>query len=73
MNIKYLGQVFAPGSKTSRGMYILNRGNGREVVHTCYMESFIEEYIKKGLVKAYPVPEGIADDALPYHPEVWAA
>ena len=54
-------------------MYILNRGNGREVIMTCYKEGFIEEYLAKGIIKAYPVPEEIADDALPYHPEVWTA
>ena len=73
MNIKYLGQVFAPESKTSKGMYILDRGNGREIVHTCYMEGFIEEYLAKDIIKAYPVPEGITNEQLPYHPEVWTA
>ena len=72
MDIKYLGQVFAPENKTtSKGMYVVDRGNGREVIATCYKEGFIKEYLAKGIIKAYPVPKEITDDALPYHPEVW--
>lgn len=67
-----LGQVFAPGSETSKDMYVIDRGCGREVVHTCYVEHCIEEYLTAGLIKAYPVPTGMADDQIPYNPEVWA-
>lgn len=69
--LKHFRNVVAPGGTTGLDMYVIDRGNGREVIHTCYIESVLEEYIDRGLVTAYPVPEEMRDDALPYHPEVW--
>ena len=67
-----LGQVFAPGSETSKDMYVIDRGSGREVVHTCYVEHCIESRLAEGLIKAYAVPAGMTDDQIPFNPEVWA-
>ena len=69
--IKHFKNVVAPGETTGLDMYVIDRGNGREVIHTCYIESVFEEYIQKGLITPHLVPVEMRDDAIPYHPEVW--
>lgn len=53
-------------------LYLINRGKGRECVHTCYIPEVLEERAEQGLHTIYPVPDSIKDDYLPYHPEVWS-
>lgn len=65
MEIKHL-------AKTNLDLYLIDRGNGREVVHTAYYPQYIEERIKEGKVRVYPVPDEVRDELIAFCPEIWA-
>jgi hypothetical protein len=73
MKILNTKQVCAPGESTHLSLHIIDRGKGRECIHTCYINDVLEQYIDKGLITVNPIPANISDDELAYHPEIWAA
>lgn len=63
--------VRRPGSSTGHDLYLIDRGQGRECVHSCYVSSVLEERVNQGLLTVFAVPDSVEDNHLPFHPEVW--